>query len=293
MLKGNGVSTTPKNDIKAGSYDEEFKALEEKYHFNKEHKILVAEPNAQVTGTYQVKYYDGFKDAPRGSIGIIPIQGVMMKHDYCGDAGSMTNAARVAEANNNPNIEAIVLKIDSPGGMVNGLPTLYDAIKNSKKPVLAFIDDGGMYSAAYYVASAADEIYSSNTVNGVGSIGTMQSIMDYREYLAKEGIKQIDIYAPQSTEKNKEYRELMDKENQAPLKSILKVYAQDFIDRVIEGRGDRLNVGSDHSAFKGAVYRATEAVEMGLIDGIMPLAQVLQRAAELAQSTQKQEGLYV
>lgn len=286
FLKGQGFGA----GITAGDYTDDYRKNEEKYYFNKEQKVEVGILVAGAVG-YETRYFDGFKDAPHGSIGIIPIQGAMMKNDNCGDAGSMTNARRIIEANRNTNIAGILLRIDSPGGMVDGLATLYDTIAHSAKPVVAFIEDGSAYSAAYYIAAACAEVHASHPTCGVGSIGTFQRLIDYSGYMEKEGIKMVDVYAPQSTLKNENYRAFIEKGDTSGFKAQLAVYAQDFIDHVKEGRGNRLNAGADSPVFKGATFFATEAQQLGLIDGICSMEDALQRVSELAGSNKG--GLYV
>ncbi len=80
-------------------------------------------------------------------------------------------------AASNPNIAAIVLQIDSPGGEVSGTQQLADVIKSVQKPVVAFVD-GMMASAALWIGSAADEIIASTPQDIIGSIGTMMSFGD-------------------------------------------------------------------------------------------------------------------
>lgn len=283
MLKGNhigGHSWTPQ----AGDLTDERRMLEERYHFNKTSQIMVAVP--QGAHAYESRWYDGFKDAPKGSVGIIPISGPVMRNDYCGDAGTMTNARRMKEAMDSSNIEAVVLRINSPGGEVFGTQTLGDAIAAANKPVIAVVEDGLCASAAYWIASQADEIYATTENSIIGSIGVMTRFMDFRGYLEKEGIKLHEIYAPQSTEKNEDMREAMDGKPEK-LKAELKVLADSFISTVQAGRGDRLK--DDGHVYKGAVYFATAAEKIGLIDGITTMDACIQRAAQMA----NKKGLYV
>src|SRR4051812_49200179 len=78
------------------------------------------------------------------------IFGAVMKYDYCGAAGTQSMMRALEQANDNPSISAIILQIDSPGGAVDGTQQFADAIKNSKKPVVAYIN-GTMCSAAMWL----------------------------------------------------------------------------------------------------------------------------------------------
>jgi ClpP class serine protease len=292
LLKGSqrGENSERGFVVTGEDFTEQYRAYEEKYKFSKPHMIEVAVMGADASG-YQMRYYDGFASAPKGSVGIIPIQGVMMKNDYCGDAGTATTARRIAEANDNPNIAGVLLRMDTPGGMVDGLPTLYDAIANSEKPVVGFIDDGGCYSAGYYAASACSELYASHSTCGVGSIGTMTRFLDFKEYLQKEGIKVVELYAPQSSLKNESHRAYEKDGSTKLIEDELGYYANDFISKVKQGRGDKIKVGADHAMFKGDTFWAPDALEMGMIDGICSMQMALNRVVDL--SSNKKKGLYV
>ena len=79
----------------------------------------------------------------------------------------------------------------------------------------------------------------------------------------KWGAKIYNLYAPQSTEKNKEFRELM-KGNEELYNERLKVLADDFITRMKENYGSDLK--DDGKVFKGKTYTPQEALAIGLID---------------------------
>jgi len=100
----------------------------------------------------------------------------------------------VREAGDRPDIEAVFLDIDSPGGTVTGTPELAQAVAdvNRKKPVYAF-SSGLMCSAAYWVASQAQAIYVTPSAR-VGSIGVIQPVVDDSEALKNEGIK-VEVFA--------------------------------------------------------------------------------------------------
>lgn len=231
--------------------------------------------------------HSSFNDAPKGSIAIIPVMGPIMKNDYCGDAGSMTRAYQINEANNHPNIDAIILEMDSPGGMVDGTQTFADAIKSTTKPIIAIINEGMSASAAYWLASQCDEIYVSQKTDMVGSIGVYTSFADYTKYYEEKGIKIHEIYAPQSTEKNKDYKDAK-KGDYSDIEKDLSYIADTFINAVKEGRGSKLNLSAG-DPFKGKMYFADDAMAIGLIDGIKTMDQVIERAVELSKPQQSNQ----
>jgi signal peptide peptidase SppA len=102
--------------------------------------------------------------------------------------------AAVREAANRPDVEAVFLDIDSPGGTVTGTPELAQAVADAgrQKPVYAF-SSGLMCSAAYWVASQAQAVYVTQSAR-VGSIGVIQPIIDDSEAYKNAGLK-VEVFA--------------------------------------------------------------------------------------------------
>lgn len=78
-------------------------------------------------------------------------------------------------ANSNPDVKLIQLRVDSPGGHIDGLFTLLDAIKATPKPIEAVIENRAD-SAAYGIVSQADKIIAESDMSEVGSVGVAVSI---------------------------------------------------------------------------------------------------------------------
>lgn len=209
----------------------------------------------------------GGQSAQTKNIKIIPVTGALMKYtEDCGPIGMMDLAKKIEECDNDRSIDAIILKIDSPGGMVNGAQTFADAILKCSKPVIAFIQDGMCASAAYWIASCCDEIISSHDTNTIGSIGVYCTLADFKTYYEKQGLPIHEIYATPSTEKNKGYLDAMNGDY-ASMKEHLDFIAAKFIDTVKANRAGKLNLKAG-DPFKGDTYYANRAIEIGLIDKI-------------------------
>ncbi|ATA93033.1 hypothetical protein CGC54_01025 [Capnocytophaga canimorsus] len=89
--------------------------------------------------------------------------------------------------------------------------------------------------------------------------------------LYKEKAYQYEEYAPQSSEKNKLYRDLQSGDNTSAQEH-LSVLADNFINTM---KAYRPQIKDDEKVFKGAVYAPKKALEVGLIDEIMTLEQIL------------------
>lgn len=227
----------------------------------------------------QPSWYDGFDRAPQGSYAVINIRGPIMHYGWCNDGSAeMADLVRQAEASNK--IKGIFFDVDTPGGQVDGTSDLASVIKACTKPTLAFIR-GMAASAGLWIISAVDEAYCANEIVTVGSCGVYTTIYDYREYFAALKIKILEIYAPQSTDKNKLYNDAVDG-NEKELKARLKVIAGKFISTVEVNLSGQLT-SDDWKT--GKLYFAPEAKEIGLINGIMTYEQALARLDELSGDT--------
>ncbi len=229
---------------------------------------------------YSVNYYTDLSKLPDGSIAVVNISGPLMKQGDMCSYGMLDYTALVNRINNSSSVKGMIVNMDSPGGQVDGTATLADSIRNTRqrKPVISLIDDGIAASAGYWCVSPADEIYVSQATDMVGSIGVYTTIADwithYKEYW---NLPMHDVYAPQSTDKNLDYREAVEG-NDALVKADLKVIADQFINTVKRNRGARLT-GTDWMS--GKMFYAADAKKQGLIDGVKNMDQVIKRMNEL------------
>lgn len=217
-------------------------------------------------------------EAPKGSIAIIELNGPMMKADQdCGPAGTATIAEWIKQADANPNIDGIILKVDSPGGTVDGTEALGRTIKSTRKPIVGFVD-GLAASAGYWAVSNCHEIIANGKTAEVGSIGVMCSFADVKPVLEKAGVKFHEAYASASTEKNRSYRDAL-AGDYSKLTEELDALNSIFQSTV---RGNRPN--AKEAVFAGATYLANEAKKMGLIDRIGTLDDAIQAVKQKSQS---------
>ncbi|MBL4607582.1 MAG: S49 family peptidase [Pseudomonadales bacterium] len=215
-------------------------------------------------------YKQGDKNEPH--IAFVEIYGPIM-------SGQLADADRLIPALHNaflnPLSKAVALRINSPGGSPVHAGRLYQEInilkeKYPEKKVFAVIEDLGA-SAAYYIASAADEIYV-DQASMVGSIGVITSSFGYSKVMESVGIERrvltagtnkalLDPYLPS------------DAKVQTYWKGMLNEIHKQFITAVTEGRGDRLNTEYPE-LFSGLVWTGAKSVEIGLADDLGSLQSV-------------------
>lgn len=243
--------------------------------------------SGKAASVYQVYPSSDLSKLPSGSIAMLDMIGPVTKYgDFCayGSVDYATILSRLADA---PNIEGIILNIDSPGGEVGGTSMLANTVKSisSRKPVVGLIDDGIAASAMMWIASGCNEIYTTQKLDQVGSIGVYCTVIDYYGYLKNEGLNVKDVYAPQSVDKNLDYKEAVSG-NDDPLKEDLGAIADEFISTVAANRAGKL---TSNDWKTGKMFYSKEATKIGLIDGQKSFSQVVNRMNKLI-STKKTDN---
>lgn len=171
--------------------------------------------------------------------------------------------AALAEAENNATVDNIVLAIDSPGGQFDGLFDAVDAIQATSKPIKAVISNVGA-SAAYALASQADQIIASNRAARIGSVGVAATI----------GIDEGEVTIT-STNAPKKRPDVTTEEGKAMVREELDGMHKIFVDAIAEGRGTTVEkVNAEFG--QGATLLADEALKRGMIDAVSeyPLKKV-------------------
>ena len=138
--------------------------------------------------------------AVSNGVAVISIYGVLVKRAGGMQAQSgMTSyeelAGQIASASMDPAVQTIVFDVDSPGGEAAGMSDLSDLIFSlrGQKPMIAVSNDD-CYSAAYGIASAADQVYVTRD-GGVGSIGCYMLHCDRSGANKQAGLNYTYVYA--------------------------------------------------------------------------------------------------
>lgn len=232
------------------------------------------------TKTYAVNRWTSLSDIPDGSYAVVNLVGPVVRYtEPCGAIGTEDISSLFVRLNNSPNIKGVVMKINSPGGEASGTSMLASAIKQMNKPVLAFVEDGMAASAAMWIAASCTEIYASNKQSMFGSIGAYTVLADFKDFFEQKGIKIHEIYAPQSTDKNKIVKDAF-AGDYSGFQSYLGDLVDNFIADVKANRGSKLNLKAG-DPFTGKIFNASESKKIGLIDGIKSFDQVIARMDDL------------
>lgn len=222
----------------------------------------------------------------QGQVLVLPVVGIMRQRGgglfemLFGGASleSLGRALRGALAN--PDISAIVLDIDSPGGSVMGVDELATELRNARgtKPIIA-LANGMAASAAYWLGTAADELWV--TPSGeVGSVGVWAAHVDESGFLEKLGERVTLVSAGKYKVEGNPY-EPLGEEARAYLQERVDDYYGMFVRTLAKNRGVSAETVREQYG-EGRMVGAAAALKAGMVDGIGTLDQAISRAASLA-----------
>lgn len=227
----------------------------------------------------------------------IPIYGVISQRPDSWYSGTSTMDVQLElnAALADPTVDSILLDIDSPGGSVNGVQELADAILKARdrKPVYA-VANSLAASAAYWIGSAATRLYAAPG-GEVGSIGVYAMHVDQSKLFESIGIKPTYISAGKYKMEGNPHEPLTDEARAAIQASVDEMYS-DFVRAVARNRN--VAWSQVRNGFgEGRVVGAREAHRLGMVDGIKSLSEVVNiarngamqsgRAASAAQLRQR------
>lgn len=209
------------------------------------------------------------------TVGIININGTIQ---YDGTTSSPEGLeAQLAAAEVNPHIKAVVLRVDSGGGVATAGEEMSRYVRDFSKPVVVSCASMDA-SAAYMISSQADYIFAAQT-SAVGSIGVIMQVTDLSGLYEKLGISVDNITSADSKDSSQGTCPLTEEERayfQAQVDQINDV----FIQTVAEGRG--MTEDEVRALATGLTFTGLDAVENGLVDEIGTLEMAVAKACELA-----------
>lgn len=217
-----------------------------------------------------------------GAVAVLPLRGVIanrmnMMSEISGGTSSERFGAIFDQAVADPNVKAIILDVESPGGVVTGTDELSSKIYAARgsKPIVAHVN-GYAASAAYWIASAADEIVL--TASGqVGSIGVVGVHDDVSAALEKMGIKKTVISSGKYKAEGNSFGPLSDEARQHRQQQADSYY-NDFVRAIARNRGVTLAAVRDGFG-QGRMVRAEAAIAERMADSVASLEETIARFA--------------
>ena len=219
---------------------------------------------------------------PGERVALVEVEGIIL------DADDVVR--QLKEHLENSAVKAVVVRINSPGGVVAPTQEIYDALgrlRDEGKPVVASLGSVAA-SGGYYIASAADQIVA-NPGTLTGSIGVIMQLTNLEGLFKKVGLRYEIV-------KSGKYKDIgsfsrpMTNEERAILQSLMDDIHDQFVEAVANGRGlDRTVV---LSLADGRIFSGRQAKELNLVDELGGREEAIQAAASLAGITGKPKLLF-
>jgi protease-4 len=214
-------------------------------------------------------------------VALIRIEGVIL------DSKSIIEELK--EHSEDSSVEAIVLRVDSPGGGVAPSQEIYEElvkIKGKKKIVVSMGSVAA--SGGYYVSSPADMIVA-NPGTLTGSIGVIMEIPNVEGLMNKIGLKNEVIKSGEHKDIGSMFKTMTDEEKEI-LQSVLDDVHGQFIKAISDARG--MEIAVIEKLADGRIFTGRRAKELGLVDELGNLEDAILLAGKISGIKGKPEVVY-
>jgi protease-4 len=180
----------------------------------------------------------------------------------------------------NPGVRAVVMRINSPGGVVAPTQELHDAIlrlRQAGKPVVASLGAVAA-SGGYYIAVACDQVFA-NPGTLTGSIGVIMQLANFEQLMKKVGVDYVVVKAGQFKDIGNVGRPMSPEERRIMQALLDDVHGQ-FIGAVAAGR--KLPREEVQRFADGRIFSGVQAHELKMVDALGGLEEAVLAAAKLA-----------
>jgi len=205
-----------------------------------------------------------------GQVGVVEIQGVITE--------SKETLNLIKRFRENDDIKAIVIRIDSPGGVIGPSQEIYREIRKTtqKKKIIASMGSIAA-SGGYYIAAATNGIVA-NPGTITGSIGVILAYTNFRAVLDKIGMVPVVI-------KSGPFKDMasptkpMSKEEKEVLQAFVDQAHRQFVTAIAQGRD--MDLEHVKSLADGRIYTGEEAAKQGLVDRLGNFEDAVEWAGQL------------
>lgn len=184
--------------------------------------------------------------------------------------------AQLRGAIEDPQVKGILLRIDSPGGSVDGTDTLAQRIRaaGAQKAVIA-LASGTMASAAYWAGSAASAVYLESSTTAMGSIGIVAAHRDISGLESRVGVKTTEISAGKFKRIASAHEPLSEAGRNTIQAQLDQLYSL-FLGAVAQNRNATIDAVQNRMA-DGRIFIGQAAIDAGLADGFASEDELIAR----------------
>lgn len=215
-------------------------------------------------------------------LGVVKVQGMLT------ESGDLVDW--IQELSDDEDIKGVVLRINSPGGLIAPAQEVYQAIERlgQKKPVVASMSTIAA-SGGYYVACAAESIIA-NPGSLTGSIGVKAQVPNFQELMRKLGVEQETIVSGDLKDAGSPTKEMTPKEREY-FQEIVDELSGQFIQVVAQSRD--LELQEVQELADGRAFTGTQALDEGLVDelgGMQEAVRILREKAQIKGQVHLRQG---
>lgn len=219
-------------------------------------------------------------------IAVIDVKGIILSEDAFDMAGSRRIGYELAAARRDPQVVAIILDMDTPGGEVTASDEIYREVRLCTKaniPVVTCMHSVAA-SGGYYVAAGSDWIVA-NRLTITGSIGVIIGTLNYADLLTKIGVESEVYKSGQMKDMLRGSRKRTDMER-AYVQGLVDETFREFATVVAQSR-TRYDTAEDVVASEfgdGRILSGAEALRLGLVDQLGYFEDAVDKAKELSRT---------
>lgn len=214
---------------------------------------------------------DSFKIAGGDRVGVIELYGPIYK--------SRPFTTDLQKFLDMPSVKALVVRIDSPGGLVAASQEIYRAIKRASQEIPVVISMGDVAASGGYYAALGSDVILANPGTTTGSIGVIAQMSMFYKLMNKWGIGQETIKSGEFKDTGNPFRPMTAKERAYLQEWVDDTYEQ-FVGAVAEERG--LPLEEVKKIADGRVFTGRQAMAVGLVDTLGDWHDAILKAGELA-----------
>lgn len=204
-------------------------------------------------------------------VGYVEVKGPILE--------SEETVKQLNELRKKSNVKAVVLRIESPGGVIGPSQEIYEAVKKLAKTKKVVVSMGSVAaSGGYHIAIPAAVIYA-NPGTITGSIGVLMKLSNVEGLMDKVGMKAFILKSGKFKDAGSPVRALTD-EDRALLQGVIDNLHVQFVKAVADAR--KLPVEEVRRLADGRVYTGEQAMALKLIDRLGTLQDAVEEAGRLA-----------
>ncbi|KAF0216252.1 MAG: protease [Geobacteraceae bacterium] len=206
-----------------------------------------------------------------GGVGLVEVKGLIID--------PQDTVKQLHDFKKDENVKAVVLRIDSPGGVVGPSQEIYDEVKKLAAQKKVVVSMGSIAaSGGYYIAAPATKILA-NPGTITGSIGVLMKFSNIEGLMGKVGLKAFTLKTGKYKDVGSPVRP-MSAQEKAMLQNVIESTHGQFVRAVAEGR--KLPLEEVKGLADGRIFSGEQALALKLVDRLGTLQDAIEEAGKMA-----------